>query len=394
VRRPAQSRDIGRADIVTAMSPVSRGRKKKLKQGKPAKFRPRRNTFPSPFADAHRPRPGWFAPSTKNVFDRAEIVLSAGSSRELEQKVSELLGAELYHAVHDERGSLHFEWWFHELVDAAAATVRRGETVDRLLRGMAAIGAPALRAYAEQRLPHRALADLPHIKPTGEMWHMRDAYGTRFAVIAGFSYPGVFLFDIDAGGFVTLAGADVHDDVEQAAAAWRDRAGDSATGAKPRPVGDPDEVICLADLDVHNIMGDESRNVLDNWFRVDRRLHDLADAGLLPHRPNLYHEIDAGPMIDEFTHWYSTRHHTAPDTGTVEAIALEWIEGKIPDTWHSVSPGRVTHVRALMSDWDPEYLPPAEAMLPDWVRWLVERTGLPQRLAQPVFAALQAPLES
>lgn len=376
--------------MLTAMSPVSRGRKKKSKQGKTTKARSTRNTVRSPFAGTRLSRPDWFDASIKNVMAGAEATLSAGTPRELEQVVSELLGAELYQAMHVEREGLHFEWWFHELVDAAAARLResREEAAQRLLRGMAAISSPALRAYAEQNLPRRSLGDVPHVRATGEIWRMRDVYGTRYAVVAGFSYPGFFLFDVEASGFVTFAGADVFDTVEQAAAAWRDRVGDSAESVEPVPVRSPEELLCLTEFDVDGLMGDESRNVMDNQFRVNRRLHDLADADLLPHWRNLYGEIDPKPMTEEFTTWYKARHNTLPDAEIAEEIALEWMEGKLPETWHSVSPLRITHLRGLISDWVPEFVTAGEALLPEWARWLIEKAGLPERLAEPVFTAL------
>lgn len=300
----------------------------------------------------------------------------------------------MYYAVRDGRG-LDFERWFHELVDAAVARSRenRGEAIDRLLHGMAAIGSPALRSYAEQHLPKRALSDWPRITATGEIWRMWDAYGTRCGVIAGFTYPGVFLFDIDASGFVTLVGADVFDNVEQAAAAWRESVGDSAHDVEPKPVSTAEDLLCLAECETDDIMGDESRNVMDNWFRVNRRLHDLADLDLLPAPPNLYHEVDLTPMVEEFTGWYSTQHGASPNPEVVAAIAEDWMEGKLPETWFSASPRRILHLRALMSDWVPEFSKPGEAMLVEWVRWLTERAAPPAHLAEPVLAALTAPLE-
>lgn len=100
---------------------------------------------------------------------------------------------------------------------------------------------------AARSIPPEALATqpawlelLPDIKATGDVRVMRDAYGTRFGVIAGFSYPGgvdpsVYLFDIDASGLIGLAGAGVFDDVAQAAAAWREEVGVSAEGLTPVP---------------------------------------------------------------------------------------------------------------------------------------------------------------
>ncbi|MQA62287.1 MAG: hypothetical protein GEU86_12475 [Actinophytocola sp.] len=380
------------------MSPVSRGRKKKPKKGKPAKARPARLMQLSPFADIRLPRPDWFDTAIKTVLDGAEATLSATSTRELEQMVAELLGAELYHAVQDGRGGLRFDWLFHEIVDAAVAArsrEARHAAMDRLLHGMAAISSPALRAYAEQHLPKRALCDWQRVTATGEVWRMRDAYGTRYGVIAGFSYPGVFLFDVDASGFVRLAGAGVFGGVEQAAAAWRDWVGDSAHGAQPGPVGSAAELLCLTECDVAElgVMGDESRNVMDNWFRVNRRIHDLAEHGLLPEQANLYHDIDLTPMVEEFTRWYAAQQGTPPAPEIVEATAAEWMEGRLPETWFSVSPGRITHIRGLMSDWVDEFSKPGQAMLADWTRWLTERVALPEHLAEPVLAAHTAPLE-
>ena len=113
----------------------------------------------------------------------------------------------------------------------------------RLLRGLASIGSYGLGAFASQQASEAAkkllrdglaaqpawLELLPDIEATGDVRVMQDAYGTRFAVIAGFCYPGgidpsVSLFDIDACGTIRLAGAGVFDDVEQAAAAWREQA--------------------------------------------------------------------------------------------------------------------------------------------------------------------------
>ncbi|TNC26401.1 hypothetical protein [Amycolatopsis alkalitolerans] len=352
-------------------------------------------TLRSPFADIRLPRPDWFDASIKTVLDGADATLSAGSIRELEQVTAELLGAELYRAVQEGHGGLQFDWWFHELADAAATRSRenRDEAIERLLHGMAAIGSPALRSYAEQHLPKRALNDWPRVTTTGEIWRMRDAYGTRFGVIAGFSYPGVFLFDVDASGFSTLVGAGVFDDVEQAGAAWREWVGDSAQGVLPTPAGTAGDLHCLVESESADIMGDESRNAMDNWFRVNRRLHDLAELDLLPDPPNLYHDVDLMPMTDEFTGWYSTQHRTPPDPEVIEAIAEDWMEGKLPETWFSVSPRRVAHLRALVSDWVPEFGKPGEAMLSDWVRWLTERNAIPAHLTEPVLAALTAPLE-
>lgn len=159
------------------------------------------------------------------------------------------------------------------------------------------------------------LGVLPKITATGEVWKMRDAYGTRLAVIAGFTYPGgldpsVFLFDIDACGMATVVNAGVHDDVADAAAAWRRHAGEPAASAEPWSVTTTDDLVCLVQVDQDEmyIGGDESDSVLDNWFRVLRRDVDLGLAWQrggtpLPPSKSLFGDSDPAPAAAAFTTW-------------------------------------------------------------------------------------------
>jgi hypothetical protein len=194
---------------------------------------------------------------------------------------------------------------------------------------------------------------------------MRDAYGTRIALIAGFSYPegvdrSVFLVDIDACGIIEIVHAGVFDDVQQAATAWRALVGDTAENARPERVETAERLRCLVYCDSGEdiLRGTESRTVLDNWFRARRRIHDLTEAlqrqGIsLPALRSLYHDLDPDPMIEAFTGWYVQRHGTEPDPETVGALAQEWMEGTLPETWHAVSPHRVEFQLALINDWRP-----------------------------------------
>jgi len=70
--------------------------------------------------------------------------------RDLEELTTELVGAELYRAIHDAREGLWFGWWFAELADAARSRLDRAAGSDEwrppfwLLHGLAAIAPPAL----------------------------------------------------------------------------------------------------------------------------------------------------------------------------------------------------------------------------------------------------------
>jgi len=412
------------------MAPVSRGRKsKKGKTPSGQRGASRRRDDGGQAAQPHsalamqqslrgpRQQPVWFEPSIEAVLDRADVLMAARGPRELEQATAELLGAQLHHVLREESAGMWFSWWFEELAEAAAARIRKqassqdgaGEPLWRLLHGLTSIGSPALQSAALRALSDAKkglrgaaavrgqpdwLRQLAWITATGEVWQMRDAYGARIAVIAGFSYPdgvdrSVFLFDIDACGSVEIAHAGVFDDVSQAAAAWRAMVGETAQSAQPEQVETAERLLCLVYCDSGEdiLRGSESRAVLDNWFRARRRIHDLADAlrkrGMpLPQARSLYHNLDTDSMAEAFTGWYVRRHGGEPDPDAVGALAEEWMEGTLPDTWHAVSPHRVDFQLALINDWIPDHpiTVAAKELLPEWVRWHGEQSGVSEHL--------------
>jgi len=349
--------------------------------------------------------------------------MAARGPRELEQVTAELLGAELHRVLREEREGLWFTWWLQEFVEAATARIRkeldsRGSAWEapwRLLHGLASIGPPTLQASVQSALDRtrkalrkdatarqqpKWLRQLAGITATGEMWEMRDAYGTRIALIVGFSYPqgvdpSVFLFDVDTCGFVEIVNAGVFDDVTQAAAAWRAHVGEAATQARPGRVETTERLRWLVHCEIggDQFHGSESRAVLDNWFRTRRRIHDLTDAlrrrGMsLPEAGSLYHGLDTAPMAEAFAAWYLGRHGGEPDPEVVDALAAEWMEGTLPDTWYCVSPHRVAFQLTLINDWIPDdpITVAAKALLPEWVRWHGEKAGLPEHLVERAVA--------
>jgi len=432
--------------MILRVSPVSRGRKPK----KNTKNKKRRAVGRSAGGGGHggqpeppgsalawSPRPAafdeppaWFTEASLAVLDGAGVALAARGPRELEQATVDLLGRQVRYAMREVRHGLRFESWFEEVAAVLAEHVQEdlveggGDAWEGswwLLHGMTSIGSPALAWAARTALrdltklagagPGAAdpvpdivlalrrqpawLAQLPRIAATGEVWLLRDAYGCRFGVIAGMSYPdgvdpSVFLFDIDACGIVDLANAGAFDDVTRAAAAWRAMVGDTAGGAHPTPVQTADQLECLVHWDSGELaLGWESDAALDNWFRARRRVHDVADAlrgrGMpLPAHRSLYNR-DATPLAEAFTAWYDARHGTKPDAAAVEALAEEWLDGCLPGTEHAASPHRVRFLlETLTDDWieDDPITVAVKPLLPDWVRWHGEQAGLPDDLVQ------------
>jgi hypothetical protein len=250
-------------------------------------------------------RPNWFDPAITAVLDQGHVVLDAQHPRALEQLTSQLIGAQLHQAIVAENAGLWFDRWFIELLSATESRVREQanggawEAPLRLLHGLAAIGTPGQaqtalaaanrlrkligRAPGQDPGPRWPL-DVLRLKADGDVVRLRDVWGTRYAVIAGYSYGGrdrsVFLFDVDTDFFNIVVGAGAFDDTGQAVAAWRQKLGDSAADARIQPVEHIDQLDCLVHLDMDEaaLPATPDRSVTDHWFSAQRRLAELRAA--------------------------------------------------------------------------------------------------------------------
>ena len=358
--------------------------------------------------------PEWWQPAHERALAASDRLLKAQDPWALEQATAELIGAELYDALREERSGLRFDLWATMLIGRAVDRIRDIADRDddewqgpwRLLLGLASIGSYGLGAFAADQTSEAAssvprdqfaaqpswLRLMPEIQATGTVRAMRDAYGTRFGVIAEFRYQADpdsswYLLDIDACGLVRLAGTGVFSDADQAAAAWRGEVGDSAKGVKAGPMtAESLASLVYCEPEVDMVFGTESRAQLDNWFRGPRRIQDvltvLREQGVdLPHYRSLYKDIDYAPMTEAFTAWYSARHGHAPGQEAAETLAEQWLEGMLPGTEHAVSPHRSQILRELVGDWlDDPVKDEVLALLPEWVRWNGEQGGIPEHL--------------
>jgi hypothetical protein len=443
-----------------SMSPVSRGRRsKKQKKAQKSRQRPARATVGREDTESAdllatgsqpgqpssgfralaalvdqlagpRERPAWFGPSIGRMLRQEDAVMAATGPRELEQAAAELTGAEVYWALNEAKSGLWFEWWFEELVRAAADRVKAEAAGEgggwqvpwRLLHGLAAIGSPALRSAAMQAVKDtgRALTRqqssaapdwlglCPDGSATGEIWAMRDDYRTRFAVLAECGYPGgvdphVFMLDIDACVSVTPADAAVFDSLDQAVAAWREGKDDTACTVGPEPVTDYSQLGFLVRCDVSPngpFRGDESRGYADNLFRANRRIHDIA--GAMAGRGHRWpdesgshrdHAATAEAMAKAFGDWYARSHGREPSGEAVRWLAGDWVTGTLPGYENAVSPHRVRAILAYMDDdWLPEEPATIAAyeLLPEWVRWNGEEAGVPGPLIERSAAVAES----
>ncbi|MGW4131244.1 hypothetical protein [Amycolatopsis japonica] len=369
--------------------PVSRGRKPKKKNKKKSK---------SPVASEPISFPYWFDEAIENIIDGIDGTLACETARGLEQATCELLGAELKRVLDEENDGLDFDLFFAALVGEVSVLARTepSEALWRFLHGLLAISAPGVVPVLRSSITRVNAAStglsewprsLANIEATGDVWEMRDVYGTRLAVIAAYGYPGVYLFDVDMSGLCEPAGGGVYDNVEQAAEAWRKKHGD----AEPRMVTDTERLTGLVGCGFL-VNGDESRTVLDDWYRFQRRREDL-EAALkkrktpLPPYRTFFDDADPAEMARPFAVWHIERYGDEPDPVVVEDFAEEWMGGLVPDTRFLASPDRIRYYQDVIGDWrDHLHRPVAQALMPKWVRWLGERAGLPSALVEGMVA--------
>lgn len=363
--------------------------------------------MPAKLADlATRDPTDWWEASHDHVIEHSAALRDEPGSLELEQATAELIGRELHAALSREKMGFNMGGWATQLVDRAADRVRRDHDLGALwlIHGVAAIGSYGLGEYAAERAA-KVTASLSSAQPgwlgavpavTGDIQVIRDSYGTRLGVIAGFSYPGrtepvTWLLGIDGGGFITIAEAGTFGSSDEAAEAWRAAVGQSADSAVPGAV-DADALTFLTACVQSDqfVGGRESRSRMDSWYRAYRRLDDIAKAlserGMeLPWertRTLRAQPVNPALMAGEFTAWYTGRRGQAPDAEIVEDVAGEWLDCVVPGTERLISPTRTTLFRALIGDWRKPYATSGVGLLTEWVRWLGEESRLPEALIE------------
>ncbi|HET9080682.1 MAG TPA: hypothetical protein VFO01_09230 [Trebonia sp.] len=246
----------------------------------------------------------------------------------------------------------------------------------------------------------------------GEALLAQDAYGSRFLLAVPFTSEGDpteaghwYAWDIDACWLVTVVSAGVFESAEAALAEWRGAVGVTAAGAglsRCRSgvaawlLGPAVRTGALGEM----FEGGEHRELIREYFRSRRRgqvvLDLLPDDGE-PAEPVIAPEIDTAPFVD----WYAGRHGDVPKPGkfrkvtaeTAEFLLEAWGPNEHPaqESVYACSPHRIEMLGRLVRD---DFLPKEGnavlRMLPDWVQWCADRTGLPGELAEPALEAARA----
>jgi hypothetical protein len=347
------------------------------------------------------------------------------------------VGDEFYERLSSEPTGLHPSQWLGALAEAAGAALRTSAddgTGDwpqlwALLRGLALTAPPggiqsetaklaretfpdikdpyetvvAEAARAAKLLADRGLAagagnSADGVQAAGNPLVARDAYGTRFLLVAPFSYDGEapdhwYAWDIDSCWIVYVVGAGVFGSAQDALAEWQHAVGPAAgTALSP---GTPELTArllapCLATGSLSDMLeGGEPRELIREYYRLRRRASALVPSAASDAEARSDSD-DPGPAPEAFLDWYAARHgDVPPDTAdAVDSILYEWGPRPEERSRYACSPHRIEMAARLIRDgYIPGYANAALRLLPEWTQWCIEQSGLTGDLAARSRAA-------
>ena len=315
--------------------------------------------------------------------------------------LAEETGAALRASVADGTG----DWWqLWALLCGLALTAPPGdlesETAKLARARFPDIKDPYLTALAEAGQAAKLLADrglasgIGHpadgCRAAGDPLVARDAYGSRFLLVAPFGYDGEapdhwYAWDIDSCWILTVAGAGVFGSAQDALAEWQHAVGPAAgTVLSPSAPETTAQLLapCLQTGPLSDILqGNEPRELIREYYRLRRRARSLTAAAAGSAAAASSGGDDPGPVREAFLGWYAARHDDVPQDAAdaVDTILHEWGPSAHPGerSRYACSPHRIEMAAHLIREgYFPDYANAALRLLPEWTQWCIEQSGL------------------
>jgi hypothetical protein len=367
----------------------------------------------------------WWRESHERILARARDLGWPSRQADLETQACQIVGDEFYDRLQAPGTGLHPAQWLRVLAEETGTALRTAlaeggddwQQLWALLRGLALtapqtpaseVNETARELFPDIKYPYEtALAEVGQAAklladhgleldstwtaegsgPAGGPLAARDAYGSRFLLVAPFGYGGDapdhwYAWDIDFCWIDRVVGAGVFASAEDALREWRSAVGPtaSATALSPCAAEMTAQLLapCLTTGPMADMLeGSEPRELIREYFRLRRRAGDLTgpvDAGAS--------SFDVSPVDQAFLAWYAIRHDDLDAKAAAEALGTlleEWGPGKIPDerAFRACSPHRIEVTARLLRDsYLPDYANAALLLLPEWTEWCIEQSGL------------------
>jgi hypothetical protein len=379
-------------------------------------------------AGGAKPSP-WWAESHDRILAAARAVTWPTRLVDVETQACRVVGDEFYERFDQPSGGLNPPQWLRALAEETGAVLRASVadgTADwpqlwALLIGLALTTPPGdttseraelAREYfpdikdplttvraevdkAAKLMAERGLAaDLAYpadgCRPAGEPLVARDVYGSRFLLVAPFSYDGEvpdhwYAWDVDSCWIVDVVGAGVFGSAADALAEWQRAVGPAAgTELSPSTQETTAGLLapCLKTGPLSDMLqGYEPRELIREYYRLRRRAHDLAGATAASAAAASSGDDELRPMREAFLSWHAARHRDVPqDTAdSVDIILYQWVpSGHAEERWrYACSPHRIEMTARLIRDG--YALSDANAalrLLPEWTQWCIGQSGI------------------
>ena len=246
---------------------------------------------------------------------------------------------------------------------------------------------------------------------TGPALWARDSYGGRWAVVAPFaSADGSgrwYLWDVDACGYeVATVYSGFYQSLEAALAGWQQAVGPSAAGATLTPADDTETLDALLVGEVEGIRpGGEDQEQYAEFLR-SRRLGRTVRQAAGPARGRTLARLSADTAAEQFARRLrQLGHHDRPAgdesdqdpagaTDLAAELAESWSPREYPGLYPACSPHKVAaavlHLRDFYKD---DFAAELVAVLPEWIRFLAEHTGMSAGLTERCLAYASGELQ-
>lgn len=188
--------------------------------------------------------------------------------------------------------------------------------------------------------------------------------------------PHWYCWDVDRCTSARIVAAGVFASPDEALAEWQRVVGTAGEGAGLVPCG-PGLVGDLLRPAVERgpfaaMLGSEPRDFIIEQFRMGQRAVALLDGSV----PEPGSRPDLRSIVDDFASWWAGRGGEPLDLDAIGTLADNWSLTSETD-YHACSPHRIEHTVVLVTDgYYPEHARASLDLLPAWVDWCIERTGL------------------
>ena len=390
-------------------------------------------------AGGAEPRP-WWGESQQRILAAARALTWPSRLVDLETQACRIVGDEFYERLNSRLTGLHPPQWLRALTEETGAALRASvadgtgdwQQLWALLLGLALTAPPGdtesetaklarerfpdikdpyVTALAEAGQAAKLLADrglasgIGHpadgCRAAGDPLVARDAYGSRFLLVAPFGYDGEapdhwYAWDIDSCWIVTVAGAGAFGSAEDALAEWQHAVGPAAgTSLSPSTPETTARLLapCLDTGPLSDILqGSEPRELIREYYRLRRRARSLTGATAASAAAASSGGDDPGPVREAFLDWYAARHDDVPQDAAdaVDTILEEWGPLAHPGerSRYACSPHRIeTTAHLIREGYFPDTANAALRLLPEWTQWCIGQSGLTADFAARARAA-------